>query len=65
MFYIRHTCSINVCFQFTASVWFEPTSYTVNENDCMVSLIVRTNIPGGPPNGSVQIRTVAKTALGT
>ena len=56
---------INVCFKFTAQVWFEPTSYIVNEDASTVDLIVRTNIPGGPPSGSVQFLTEDGTAFST
>ena len=52
-----------MCFKFTARVWFEPTSYIVNEDASTVDLIFRTNIPGGPPNGSVQFLTEDGTAF--
>ena len=60
-----HYDSINVCLKFTARVWIEPTSYTVNEDAATVDLIVRSNIPGGPPNGAVQFHTEDGTAIST
>ncbi|CAI8033561.1 FRAS1-related extracellular matrix protein 2, partial [Geodia barretti] len=44
-------------------VWFEPTFYTVNESSATVTLIVRTNVPGGPPLGEVEFYTVDNTAI--
>lgn len=46
----------------TVRVWFEPTSYTVDESDGTVTLIVMTNVPGGPSNGEVEFYTVNGTA---
>ena len=48
---------------FTVRVWFEPTFYTVNESSATVTLIVRTNVPGGPPLGEVEFYTVDNTAI--
>ena len=45
-------------------MWFEPTSYTVNEDAGIVILTIRTNIPGGPPAGTVTFNTVDGTAIG-
>lgn len=49
---------------FTVRVWFEPTSYTVDESSGAVTLIVRTNVAGGPPLGEVEFYTVDETAVG-
>ena len=48
---------------FIVRVWFEPSSYTVDESSGTVTLIVRTNVPGGPPDGSVEFYTVDDTAV--
>ena len=48
---------------FTVRVWFEPTFYTVNESSGTVTLVVRTNVPGGPPLGEVEFYTVDNTAI--
>ena len=45
-------------------MWFEPTSYTVNEDAGVVLITVMTNIPGGPPAGTVTFNTVDGTAIG-
>ena len=43
-------------------VWFQPTSYTVDEDAGTVTLIVMTNVPGGPSGGGVEFYTVDDTA---
>ena len=53
----------NICV-YTVRVWFEPTSYTVNEDAGVVLITVMTNIPGGPPAGTVTFNTVDGTAKG-
>ena len=49
---------------YAARVWFNPTSYTVNEDAGIVILTIRTSIPGGPPSGHVRFNTVEGTAIG-
>ena len=44
-------------------VWFEPSSYTVNEDAGTVTLTVRTNLAGGPPPGSVRFTTTDGSAI--
>ncbi|CAI8033563.1 Extracellular matrix protein 3, partial [Geodia barretti] len=44
-------------------VWFEPTAYSVDESAGRVTLIVRTNVPGGPSDGEVEFHTVNGTAI--
>ena len=46
-------------------VWFEPSSYVVDEAAGIVILTIRTNIPGGPADGVVQFNTADGTATGT
>ena len=43
-------------------MWFEPTSYTVDESDGTVTLTIMTNVPGGPSNGEVAFYTFNGTA---
>ena len=43
-------------------VWFEPSVYSVNENSGTVTLIVMTNVPGGPPGVGLIFFTVDDTA---
>ena len=43
-------------------VWFEPTSYIIDESSGTVNLIVWTNVPGGPPLGEVEFYTLDETA---
>ena len=45
-------------------MWFEPSSYTVNESVGTVALTIRTNVAGGPPVGSVRFGTSDGTAIG-
>jgi hypothetical protein len=44
-------------------VWFEPTAYSVDESAGRVTLIVMTNVPGGPSDGEVEFHTVNGTAV--
>ena len=45
-------------------VWFEPTSYVVDENAGSVSITIRTNVTSGPSDGVVQFNTADGTATG-
>ena len=45
-------------------VWFEPTSYIVDENAGSVSITIRTNVTSGPSDGVVQFNTADGTATG-
>ena len=45
-------------------MFFDPTSYTVNENDGTATITVRTDTPGGPQDGAVQFFTEDGTATG-
>ena len=45
-------------------MFFEPTSYTVNENAGTVTLTVQTDVPGGPQSGAVQFYTESGSATG-
>ena len=47
-----------------ARVWFEPTSYTGNEDAGTVTLTIKTNVPGGPSDGGVEFYTEDGTATG-
>ena len=49
---------------YPVSVWFQPSIYMVHEDNETVTVIIRTNVPGGPPAGSVAFTTVDGTALG-
>ena len=53
-----------ICDEVAIQVWFDPVSYTVDENAGTVTLTIRTNIAGGPPAGSVLFNTENGTALG-
>ena len=48
----------------TPGVFFDPTSYTVNEDTGVATLTVRTNVPGGPVDGAVQFYTEDGSATG-
>lgn len=48
----------------TPDVFFDPTSYTVDENAGVATLTVRTNIAGGPDDGAVQFYTENGSAIG-
>ena len=48
----------------TPGVFFDPTSYTVNEDAGVAILTVRTNVPGGPVDGAVQFYTEDGSATG-
>ena len=48
----------------TPDVFFDPTSYTVNEDVGVATLTIRTNVLGGPPNGAVEFYTEGGTATG-
>ena len=48
----------------TARVWFELTSYTVNEDAGTVTLTIKTNVPGGPSDGDVEFYTEDDTTSG-
>ena len=45
-------------------VYFDRASYSVSEDGGNVTLTVRTNVPGGPPNGSVVFFTEDSSANG-
>ena len=45
-------------------MFFEPTSYTVDENAGTVTLTVQTDVPGGPQSGAVQFYTERGSATG-
>ena len=45
-------------------MFFEPTSYIVNENAGTVTLTVQTDVPGGPQSGAVQFYTESGSATG-
>lgn len=45
-------------------VFFDPTSYSVNENAGSATITVRTDVPGGPPDGAVEFYTEDLTATG-
>ena len=47
-----------------AAVWFEPSSYTVYEDEGNVSVSIRANFPGGMPPGEVSFTTVDGSATG-
>ena len=53
-----------ICDEVAIQVWFDPTSYVVNENAGTATLTIRTNIAGGPPDGQVRFNTVDGTATG-
>ena len=53
-----------ICDEVPIQVWFDPASYTVNENAGTATLTIRTNIAGGPSAGSVLFNTADGTALG-
>lgn len=48
----------------TPTVFFDPTSYNVNENAGTVTLTIRTNVPGGPDDGAVVFYTEDGSATG-
>ena len=48
----------------TPGVFFDPTSYTVDEDAGVATLTVRTNVPGGPVDGAVQFYTEDGSATG-
>ena len=54
-----------ICDEVPIQVWFDPTSYVVNEDAGTVTLTIRTNIAGGPPDGAVRFNTADGTAIGT
>ena len=45
-------------------VYFNRREYSVSEDGGSVTLTVRTNVPGGPPNGSVTFFTEDGSANG-
>ena len=45
-------------------VYFDQTSHTTHEGDGSVTLVLRTNVAGGPPNGSVVFYTEDSSATG-
>ena len=45
-------------------MWFEPISYTVNEDAGTVTLTIKTNVPGGLSDGDVEFYTEDDTASG-
>ena len=45
-------------------VWFDPTSYTVDEDAGTATLTIRTNTPGPELNGAVVFYTEDDTASG-
>lgn len=54
-----------ICDAVPIEVWFEPSSYTVNEVEGIVTLTIRTNVAGGPPPDSVIFSTSDGTAIGS
>ena len=48
----------------TPSVFFDPASYTVNENAGTATLTIRTDVPGGPVDGAVEFYTEDGSAIG-
>ena len=45
-------------------MFFEPTSYTVDESAGVATLTIGTNVPGGPQDGAVQFYTEDGLATG-
>ena len=52
------------CDEEPMKVWFEPTSYIVDEDAGSVSITIRTNVTSGPSDGVVQFNTADGTATG-
>ena len=48
----------------TPTVFFDPTSYYVNESDGIATIIVTTDVPGGPQDGAVEFYTEDDSATG-
>ena len=48
----------------SVEVWFQPTAYTAGEATGTITVTIKTNLAGGPEDGSVVFTTVNGSATG-